>query len=70
MSKYIIKDSAFDYSVRARVKNYGDEYDPMWGCTTIELTKEDIIALLNKKVLETCTGNCEYGILIRMESDE
>ena len=65
----IIEESKFEFSHGAVVKNYGEEFNPWWGWDSIELTKEDIDALLNGKVLES---NCssEYGMLIRMKPND
>ena len=62
----VIEERCFKCSHGVVVKDYGDEFDPLWGFNTIEFTKEDIEALLEGKILET-NCNYEYGVLIRME---
>ena len=69
MDKKIITDEVFHYSGFACEKNYGDTYDPLWGVCSLELTNEDMLALLNGKVLETSV-NGEYCLLIRKEKND
>lgn len=61
-----IKESCFFGSNTVKVKNYGELFDPWWGYDTIELTQEDVRALLEGKVLESSVA-AEYGVLIRMK---
>lgn len=65
-TRCIIEEDCFQYPKSVFVRNYGDEFDPYFGFESFELTKEDIEALLDGKVLET-DSNEEYGILIRMK---
>lgn len=45
-----------------------DQYASTWGNTTFELSKEEILALLEGKVLADPYPN-EYGTFIKMEED-
>ena len=67
--EYVIDDSVFQHSERAVVKDYGDKFNGWWGFETIELSKEDLTALMDGKILESCCAG-EYGVLIRLERDE
>ncbi len=65
-TKLEIKELCFDDANTVEVKNYGELFDPWWGYDAIELTQEDVKALLEGKVLESSVAS-EYGVLIRMK---
>lgn len=67
-SEYIITKDIFHHPNGVSIKNYGDAFDPWWGYDVIELTRGDVNALLDGKVLESsCAG--EYGLLIRVNDE-
>lgn len=67
--KYIIEEKVFNPPKGVKIKEYGEEFDPWCGYDAFTLSKEDVNALLEGKVLETDCAY-EYGVLIRMEIEK
>lgn len=67
--KIIITEESFFGSSNAVAKDYGDPFNDLYGYCSLELTKDNIIDLLNDKVLYTDV-NDEYALLIRMRNDK
>ena len=54
---------------KVRHLDYGDRFDDLWGVESIELSRDDITALQEGKVLRASV-NDEYAVLIRIKNDK
>ena len=68
-NELIITEDKFYNPSTAAICDYGEKYDGLWGSDTIELTLEDVTALMSGKVL-SASVNGEYAVLIRLEKTE
>lgn len=66
----VTKDDFGEYAKgRVSVLNYGDEFDPWYGCDSVEIKKEHLEALKNGQILYFDVSK-EYCVIMRVEDDE
>ena len=63
-----IKEDCFYYGPCASSHDYGDVVDGMWGGGGVEITKGQLVDLLQGKVIYFQVGG-EYHVLLRVEKD-
>ena len=59
-----------DFQDTMKILNSIDEADPLWGMYTRIITKKDINALLNGKILYTDVNNMEYALTLYYKEKE
>ena len=68
--KFKIAPEEFGYSHGVNECDIGDEVWARYGRECIVLTKENLLALLSGKVLETDVNFGEYTLLIKLEDED
>lgn len=68
VEKRVLAKSLFEYPDHCRILEYGEVFDAMFGCSTVEVGEQEIDALKGGKVLYFNDG--EYATLIRLKGAE
>lgn len=68
-NRFKIEPECFKHSHGVNECNIGDEVYARCGCDIITLTKENLLALLSGKILETDFNFGEYTLLIKLEDE-